>query len=66
MTKKVEELRKQFCIDTIWNKYEEVTEPFQVDELIFISIDLGLDIESELFAAWRIDSQEMMKNALEN
>ena len=66
MTKKVEELRKQFCIDTIWNKYEEVTEPFQVDELIFISIDLGLDIENELFTAWRIDSQEMMKNALEN
>jgi hypothetical protein len=66
MTKKVEELRKQFCIDTIWNKYEEATEPFQVDELIFISIDLGLDIESELFAAWRIDSQEIMKNALEN
>ena len=66
MTKKVEQLRKQFCIDTIWNKYEEVTEPFQVDELIFISIDLGLDIENELFTAWRIDSQEMMKNALEN
>jgi hypothetical protein len=63
MTKEVEELRKQFCIDTLWSKYEDATEPFQVDELIFLSIEMELDIENEIFDAWRTDSKEMIKQA---
>ena len=63
---KLQDRRKLFIIEELWERYEDATEPFQVDELIFLSIDLELDIENELFAAWRIDSQEMIKQEIEN
>lgn len=63
---KLQDRRKLFIIEELWERYEDATEPFQVDELIFLSIDLELDIENELFAAWRKDSHERIKQEIEN